>query len=169
MSLHYIIDGYNVVKQVSFFKDKKLQDARESFIRFIQVNHLVGSPRNKATVVFDGKGSSGYFDRGLMRQDKHELNYEVRVVFSKNKTADEAISEILAKDSNPTNIVIVSNDKQLKFIARYYRAQSMSVEDLLDKADKSRLDINKGDFSKLSASQQRQINEELSKIWLKEK
>jgi len=166
MALRYIIDGYNVVKRVPAWSNLELQEARESFLKFIQTNKLTGSPRNKIIVVFDAN-SAYAFDDGLRGREHRDLS--INVVFSRNKTADDRIIEILQAMSNPRDALIVSDDKQLRRCAREYGAQLMNVVGFLRR---SRQDKTKGcDSGKcgLSARQARKITQELEKIWLKEK
>lgn len=163
MSLHYIIDGYNVVKQVSPWLDMALEEARKSFLEFIQDKQLAGSLRNKITVVFDGRDDVFYLPA---YSDDTPL---IRIIFSKGETADDVILKILNNSSNPKNIVVVSDDRALSLSARSSGAQLMQVKEFLAKSDKHRGDsINHSDH-KLSVLQEKQINEELRKIWLKEK
>ena len=55
MSLHYIVDGYNVIKQVTFLTGKKLRTGREGLVKFIEQYKPQGSKHNEVTIVFDGK------------------------------------------------------------------------------------------------------------------
>ena len=45
MSLHYLLDGYNIVKQVIYLMKPKLKDSREALFRFIEVQQPQGSKK----------------------------------------------------------------------------------------------------------------------------
>ena len=61
MSLHYILDGYNILKQIPAFNDLSLEDGRRGLMRWIETQRPQGSVNNTVTVVFDGE--SGFFWR----------------------------------------------------------------------------------------------------------
>ena len=63
MSLHYVIDGYNLIKHQAFFFADRFKDGRLALIQFLRSEKPCGSPKNKITVVFDG------YPRGLDFQD----------------------------------------------------------------------------------------------------
>lgn len=163
MSLHYIIDGYNVVKQALPWVDMPLEGARNSFLEFIRDEQLCGSLRNKITVVFDGR--SDLFSFGSQKE-----NYPgFCVVFSSGESADDTILQILNKSPNAKSIIVVSDDRALRLSARSYGAQLMGVREFLGKADKASKHTAKNNCDKLPISEEKKINEELRKIWLKEK
>ncbi len=54
MSLHYLLDGYNILKQIPAFRDLPLEDGRRGLLRWIDHSRPQGSVNNQVTVVFDG-------------------------------------------------------------------------------------------------------------------
>ena len=54
MSLHYFLDGYNVVHQMAGAARLNLEEQRYQLVRLIERKAPQGSERNKVTVVFDG-------------------------------------------------------------------------------------------------------------------
>ena len=77
MSLHYLLDGYNIIHQIpSLIALDKLEDRRNGLVRFIERNKFRGSVNNKITVVFDGK--FGHWG--------NESTPYVKVIFSKHWT-----------------------------------------------------------------------------------
>ncbi len=54
MSLHYIIDGYNLIKHRSFIPASNIHDPRFALIQFLRKKKPCGSPKNKVTIIFDG-------------------------------------------------------------------------------------------------------------------
>jgi hypothetical protein len=146
-------------------KNTDLKNARSLFLKFIQETGVVGSLRNRVTVVFDAEKSLSSTTSNFYHS--YKFNPQIKVIFTQDKTADELIIEILKSSSNPKNIVVVSDDNQLRFASRLYRAQLMNVKLFLEKANKFKIKVKKIDDEKLSISQQRQINKELERIWLK--
>lgn len=159
MALQYIVDGYNVIKKTSFLNHKKLKDAREAFLNFIEIYRPHGSPNNKITVVFDG--NKDVFDFGH--------NYDFCVIFTKNESADSFIKSQVEQTQDPKNIIIVSDDKEIIFFCRSRGAKILEVKDFVKKGCKKfqAPKTGKTDFWELSALERKKINEELSRIWLK--
>lgn len=155
MSLHYILDGYNIIKQIPALKLKSLKSTRDILIQFIEKYKPQGSPSNKITVVFDG--------------DKNVLPYaqqsSFNVFFSRGESADDKIRKLVGQDKNPKNVVVVTDDRELKFLVRSLGAQVMSVDDFLNKAKKDSAPAM--DEKHLSYSAEDRITKELKKIWLR--
>lgn len=190
MALHYIVDGYNVIKQAPSLKTLELKQARHSFLRFIQASGVTGSRRNKITVVFDGSGDC--FSRTPVDEFAG-----VNCVFSQGESADDKIIDLIKSSPNPKIAVLISDDRALGLSARSLGADVMSVAGFFAKADKpprqwfgfshkpegnglssdrqSHRQSHKktaalsDDAAKLSSRQEREITEELEKIWLRKK
>ncbi len=115
MSLHYLLDGYNILKQIPAFRDLPLEDGREGLLRWIDHSRPQGSVNNQVTVVFDGHpdhfgalGSQG----------------EIRVIFSDGCSADDKIKLMVEEDVDQKNCVVVSDDKDIFLYARSLGARS---------------------------------------------
>jgi predicted RNA-binding protein with PIN domain len=160
MALHYIVDGYNVIKKTAFLDHKKLQDARDAFLSFVYKYRPHGSYNNKITIIFDGK--EGVFNF------KH--NYDFCVFFSKNESADSCIKSIVTKSSDSKNIIVVSDDKDIIFSCRAQGAKILAVDEFINKAYKKLKSSksNDAEFTELSQMECEKINEELGRIWLKQ-
>lgn len=128
-------------------------------MELIKAKKLCGSPNNKITVVFDGyAGSSG-----------QELNgSDIRVVFSCKESADSRIKKMVEVHSNPKNVVVVSDDKEIKFFIRALGARPISVEEFICPKDKSQARQKDLLKTELTYTQMDAINQELKKIWLKD-
>ncbi len=155
MSLHFILDGYNITNK---FRNKPAVDLRNSrfeLYKFIHENNPKGSQNNSLTIVFDGK----------VDVISNEAAEGINIVFSKNKSADSVIKELIESSIQPKNIVLVTDDKELVMFARSKRVGIMSVKELLAK--------KKYPFFKkkmrISAEEALKIDKELRKIWLNEK
>jgi len=158
MSLHYILDGYNIIKQIPSLKLNKLKNGRDSLIRFIEEYHPQGSPNNKVTIVFDG-------DKDVL---SHRHSYPFDVFFSKGESADDRIRKIVQGSRNPKNIIVVTDDRELKFLIRSLRAQTISVQEFLGKAKRDTSRSKKESEKRISISAREEITQELRRIWLKQ-
>ena len=159
MSVHYIIDGYNVVKQIPHLTLKKLRSAREGLIGLIRKYKLTGSSKNEVTIVFDGQKDI------VVPRTKIEFD----VYFTNGESADDRIKKIIKTSSNPSRLIVVTDDKEIIFFARNHRAVTSSVSEFLSKILKTK--NIEGDVEKkleLSSNIAREITEELKKIWLDE-
>lgn len=160
MSLHYVIDGYNITKHPLFSRqiDKNTEDHRCLFLRLIRLHKLTGSPRNQVTVVFDGY--PGY-DRNF-----NDIDAAITVVFSRKQTADDKIKGLLQRYGNPKNIYVVSNDQEIRLFAKAFGARAISIEEFLNAREKSHRKEEEALDVKLNFSQMEKINQELRRIWL---
>ena len=167
MSLHYILDGYNILKQIPAFNDLPLEDGRRALIRWIETARPQGSANNALTVVFDGNPDFfGATPGGA-----------TRVIFS-NGSADDKIKLMVEEDADPRQCVVVSDDKDIVLYARALGSKVMSVV-VFTKAMREPGSLSKskshargghdGEGKYISLSRQEKINKELSGIWLKEK
>ncbi|MDP2940310.1 MAG: NYN domain-containing protein [Candidatus Omnitrophota bacterium] len=158
MSVHFILDGYNIVKQTKFINSTTLKAGREGLLSFIENYHPQGSFKNKVTIVFDGK---------------KDINIKLcssipEVIFTKGETADAYIKRIVEKVAFPKNVVVVTNDRELEFFVRRSGAKIMSVNEFLLKAK-----INKSkdleQTLELPSYVSDKITSELKQLWLKDR
>ena len=158
MSLVYIIDGNNVVHHPDFFLPKPGLDFRRALLDSIINNKLTGSHNNSVKIVFDGHCRGQELERDLARH--------IEIIFSRQETADERIKGILEKSSHYKNIVVVSDDKEIRLFVKSLGARSMGVEEFIKRKDRvqKEKDLLKPE---LTHSQMHKINQELRKIWLK--
>lgn len=139
-------------------KHKKSKEIQKDLLRFILEERLTGSSKNKIKIVFDG-----YHPSFLPERNDNSVN----VIFSGEQTADQKIKEIVESAYNPKTIVVVSDDRQIKFFAKTAGAKSLSIEEFVG-IDSLAADNGKENQQKkeLTYSQVQKINEELRKIWL---
>jgi len=168
MALHFILDGYNVIKQTSLLAEKDLEQGRKGLIKIVETQKPQGSVNNKVTIIFDGK--PGVFGS--------TASSCARILFTSGHSADEKIKDLVDKTKNRKNTVVVTNDKDVRFYVRALGAQVCQVKEFLDKSrwsassakgKKKRealIDIGK---KKLSGSLAAKINSELKDIWLRKK
>ncbi len=156
MSLHYIIDGYNLIKHRSFAPKTNIHDPRFALIQFLRREKPCGSLKNKVTIIFDGY-SEDLSLRGL----------EFEVIFSCETSADERIKKMVESEPLPKSLVVVSDDRQIRDFAKLCGVVSLGIGEFLTPPGKKTAGT-KGDSpkSELSYNAAQKINEELRKLWL---
>ncbi len=156
MSLYFIIDGYNLIKQTSVLNKIKLKDSRLALIRFLSVYRPQGSLNNQVTVVFDGE-SGDFYSRRIQN---------IEVIFSRSQSADEKIKMLIRKAHNPKNVVVVTNDREIRSYVCGCQGQIRTVEEFLAKflgPENPKQDDDKPELSPYEAGK---ITDELKGIWL---
>ena len=163
MSLQYIIDGYNIIRHTIFIKHtpRNIKEQKAQLLEFIKTKGLCGSCRNKVTVVFDGYPSSGA-GQGL------DHGQHSSIIFSRHISADEKIRIMVEESADRKNIVVVSDDKEIKFMAKTMGARHMGIEAFIVPKLKSKGYVQGSTPEpELSYIQMHKINQELRKLWLK--
>lgn len=157
MSLHFIIDGYNLIKQAPHLDKANLEGSRKALISLLSLYQPQGSKRNRVTVVYDGRQGS-FFAPGSSSL--------VGIIFTQGESADDKIKRMIEKSENPRNIIVVTNDREIQRFARQNNAQVKTVEDFLAKCDcpKPKVKVDDKIIGPLEAAE---INEEMKKIWLR--
>lgn len=157
MSLQYIIDGYNIINHPRFPDRRKSSGhPSKSLSDFIRDSKLTGSSRNTLVIVFDGYPPSG------------ETSAQGCVVFSRKISADEKIKMLIEERGARKNIVVVSDDKEIRSAAASLGARRMSVDDFIGHKSTSAGKGQKQEGApELTYTQMHKINEELKRIWLK--
>lgn len=128
MSLAFLIDGYNLIHALGLVHKKiiakELETARRRLLEFLheRLEPLSGD----ITVVFDAK-----------RRQRHvPSEYQdgrIQVCFAgRNLEADDVIEELLAKNTSPRRLVVVSEDRRLRDAAARRRARCWGAAELLD-------------------------------------
>lgn len=159
MSVHYIIDGYNLIKQIPSLSSEELRDSRDSLIHLIKTFNLTGSHRNKVTIVFDGR--EDVFSPGTER--------EFDIIFSRGESADSKIKKIVSLSGSPRSLIVVSEDKEIVFFARSYGANTNSINEFLSRMQKQKkTECPDGKKDEVSSKTAEKITQELKKIWLKD-
>ena len=155
MSLQYIIDGYNIINHPLFKENQKIiKDSRAALLKIIKTKRLCGSPRNKVIIVFDGYPQTDKLEDAIG---------DLEVIFSRNNSADEKIKKMVENCANPKNIIVVSDDKEIKFFIRTCGARPMSAEEFLAHPEAKHKEPVKPE---LTFTQMHKINQELRKLWL---
>ena len=151
--LTYIIDGFNLFHKISRLEGS-LSPHRD-LVDFIKHNKLTGSRNNRVVIAFDG-------------HENHDVCHEreFNIFFSGDGTADDLIKKKVVSSKNKSQIVVVSDDHEIRDCARAEGAQTWGTAEFLsNKRNQKRANVDKS----ISCSEAIEINEELSKIWLTDK
>jgi len=152
---------------------KKLEDRREGLIALIERFQPQGSRKNSVTIVFDGK-SDVYAPAGGAGLSRP---YNVKVIFSRDETADEEIKRLVQESTRKKSIVVVTDDRDIKYHVRALGATLMSVAEFLAKlaAPKPTAVEPKAkskeplDTKRISKTLEQKITSEFAEIWLGKK
>ncbi|HQJ16163.1 MAG TPA: NYN domain-containing protein [Candidatus Omnitrophota bacterium] len=161
MSLHYIVDGYNVVRHASFVSRGHTSPA-QALARCIRDKRLCGSMKNKVTLVFDGYPTMGI----PLRQ-----SLDCDIVFSQDRSADEQILDMAEHSVNPKIMIVVTDDRRVQFHAKAAGVSVVGVEEFLTAKQESEAARRRREdrTPEISAVDAARINKELRNLWLKEK
>ncbi|MBF0523004.1 MAG: NYN domain-containing protein [Candidatus Omnitrophica bacterium] len=164
MSLHFLLDGYNIIHKMPFAESDSLEDQRNRLMRLLEVQRPQGSVKNRVTVVFDGQ--AGFFSPGT--------SFSSEMIFSSQNSADDKIKEIVEDSSNKKNIVVVTDDRDIRVYVRSLGARVMTVAEFLPKTQTVR-QASKAKEAHVEHSKhipsvlEHKINAEFREIWLTKK
>lgn len=162
MSLHYILDGYNILKQVSRLTDIKIKDGRLGLIKMLMMSRQL--KKQAISLVFDGFDDS----------QGEKVRQDFKVLFSGSSSADDKIRAMVQHHQSPRQLVVVTDDKEIIFIVKKLGANTLKVADFLFWISGARAEANKAaerpeaDDKNLNYKQMLDINRELKKRWLHE-
>ncbi len=168
MSLHFILDGYNLVKQDAHLAVLKLEAGRMGLLRQIEERELQGSQSNPVTVVFDGQIGGTQHER---------YSSGIGVIYTSAESADDWIKRFVEDSPTPKNIVVVTDDRDIRHFVRALGAAIMASREFLEgrgsrrrEADKARkLKKIHADKKDLSSILEHKITTEMTQLWLKGK
>jgi predicted RNA-binding protein with PIN domain len=166
MSLHLLIDGYNVIRKIPCLAASSLEAEREALVRFIEERRPQGSSRNSVTVVFDGSEDVCGWPA---------MGGTVRVLFSRGESADDLIKRLIEQDAGVKEAVLVSDDMELVRFARHSGAQAWSVAMFAARGRKNapgaRPAVRPGgerpEGKVISGALESRVNRELEALWLR--
>jgi predicted RNA-binding protein with PIN domain len=108
MSLHLIIDGYNLIRQSAYWQAidaRDLELGREALLTTLAA-YRQSRPQHKITVVFDG------WLAGDLKESRDRRAGMIIVYSRRGERADEVIKRLLEKERNRG--VVVSSDRELQ-------------------------------------------------------
>lgn len=148
--LLYIIDGFNLVHKIPSLKESA--NPHRDLIQYIKKHKLTGSHNNKVTIFFDG---------GIDYDARREREFEI--IFTLDRSADAAIKERVRNLKNRSQIVVVSDDREIVDCVKKEGARPLKVNDFI----KIKETVEKeADTKEISYPLQAEITEEMRKIWL---
>jgi predicted RNA-binding protein with PIN domain len=121
MSLHLIIDGYNLIRQSPLFQEmdaRELELGREALLDSL-AGYRQARPRHKITVVFDG------WLGGNLKESRDRRGGMAIVYSRRGERADEVIKRLLEKERS--RAVVVSSDRELQEFAMKVSAAWISA------------------------------------------
>ena len=141
MSIHIIIDGYNLIRQSNTFSiiDRQdLQLGREALLQALISYQKI--KRHKITVVFDGANASAYSQRNNRVQG-------ITVKFSRSgEVADAVIKRMVSREKEKA--LVVSSDLEIVNFATTRGAATISSAEFEEKISQALLMEIKGVESK---------------------
>jgi len=146
---------------------KAPEDQRDGLIRFIEQKKPQGSPKNKVTIIFDGRPGRG--GRGE--------SSVVEIIFSQDESADDRIKRMVEDSKHKKSIVVVTDDRDIQYAVRASGAQVLGVGAFLSKMQPSakRSPLREkssgtvSDAKHISKTLEEKITSEFETIWLKKK
>ncbi len=162
MSLLYILDGYNVLMRwkAQYVDSESIETGRQKLIQFLETQRPQGSPRNQIMVVFDGRSD-------VLGDWRQSPSGTIRVIFTEDISADEKIIQLVERQSQPTQVVVITDDRGLSQRIRQLGARVTSVQGFMVK--KSGQKRGTEDKIQLEPEVAKRITEELTKYWLRKK
>ena len=168
MSLHYVLDGYNIINLIPDLTTLSLEDRRERLCRLIESQRPQGSLKNKVTIVYDGR--SGF--------SSSSQSSSVKTIFSSRESADETIKKLVADAEHKKNIVVVTNDREIQYFVRALGAQVIDATEFLRKTTALPKTAKKTIAAKwnlvyekkhISKTLEEKITSEFTDIWLRKR
>lgn len=146
-AMSLIIDGYNLLNATTIAGRSRdagsLANARLALLDFV-VESVVPDQLSRTTVVFDAGKNAPV---GRARQHVYRgLNVHFSVEY---ESADELIEELIANNSAPRSLTVVSSDHRLQRAARRRRATPIDSERWY--ADMTRRDQRQADGDSIDA------------------
>lgn len=116
----YLIDGNNVIGRDPALKKIQKKDGQASREKLShRIDNFFASRGAKATVYFDG------FENAPIRPGN------VRIAYSKSRTADELIKKAVDKAKNRKLLVVVSSDRSVQNYARVNACEVIEADTFL--------------------------------------
>ena len=161
MALHYLVDGYNIVKSLPDLADKPIDAGRLTLIRWLEIYRPQGNASNKVDVIFDGRpGRAGEIHSSV-----------VKVIFSQDESADDLIKRTVRLASNPKTFVVVTNDRDIQLHVRALGAKVLTLAAFLGQfkspaQPSSGKPVKKEEEKYIPKTKEFEITAEFEKLWL---
>lgn len=132
--MRYLIDGYNVLHAVGLMRPRLGPDGLEKArLRLLgMIKGALADEADRAAVVFDGAGAPA----GVPTRDDYE---GVRVYFAARPAeADDVIEQLIASESVPVGLTVVSDDRRVRDAARRRHCPVLGCLDFLEELSRER-------------------------------
>ncbi len=140
----YLVDGYNLILTTRF-KEMEMERAREYLVSFCKV-----FAPDEVIVVFDGREGMSHHLSGA--------------VFTKGESADEYIKRWLRKCPKPQDVVVVTEDREIRGAASQLGARVMSAREFV-KGPRRLLSRKKAGEGRPTGKEAADINRKLMDEW----
>lgn len=142
MAKHLIVDGFNVIRrdpELSGIENRTFYGAQKALIE--KLGHYRKGTAHRITVVFDGHGGQHTY-RHQQQQNGLTIIYSAQ-----GETADEVIAEMAAnRQGDQSGKVVVTADRALMDICRYYRVTVISPAELIRRSRPATMPRNDPEF-----------------------
>lgn len=120
--MHYLVDAYNLLFR-TLKKRGPLEKSRQLLIE--ELNDAIKRVNLNVTLVFDGSQEH-------LRQPTRGHFDAIEVVYtSKGQSADEYISDEVMLAKNPSQLTVVTNDRELAGRCKQSRAKILSIDEFI--------------------------------------
>jgi len=114
-----LIDGHNALGALDV-RGRTHEECRHSLMS------IVAGIAPGATIFFDARRApAGLFEREAM--------FGILAIYCREREADEFILDAVRDALQPTQVLVVSNDRRITGTARQYRARTVSIEEFFRK------------------------------------
>lgn len=164
--MRYLIDGYNLMFAGGLLGKRLGPDGfRRVRTRFLNdLAHALGPlDSSQTTVVFDASTAHGSLDRST-------IHLGISVIYAvDNENADERIEELIAADSAPKSLSVVSTDRRIRQAAGRRKALAVTADDFWVELDaRKRRRTREVPPVHTESPTERTISAEESAYWLRE-
>jgi uncharacterized protein len=122
MTIHIIVDGYNLIRNyppLSRAEEADFSEGRNFLLEWL--SEYRRQSKNPITVIFDGGKGGGQFEG-------RDVYKGIKILYSRSgQTADEVIERIAAKEGEKA--LIVTSDMALSFSCRSWKSATIRSED----------------------------------------
>lgn len=149
----YLIDAFNIIHKIECIRNSSTPHV--DFIHYLKTLKIRKNRQNKIVIVFDGYPNAGVIT---------ECQY--KIVFSKEKTADDIIKTMIDREKKKGQVVVVSDDREILNFARISGITIKSIKEFLQPTI-SKDSKEPIDDKQLSESTKEKITRELESLWVK--
>lgn len=132
--MHYFVDGYNFLFRLHQIVPS-LEETRNNLIK--EINKKIRVLNLKTTIVFDAAYQHDHDTRS------HYDNLEI-VYTAHGESADDYIISELETIKYPTQVTVVTSDKDLKRRAKSLRARTLTIEEFMSQLNRNPKKEEKG-------------------------